>query len=175
MQAAQQSSQDQADFSHQFTKDIAWRNLPYHADYNPALFTKLERYRSDLNRYYFALLGALDTKQELKSRYLFVQFDKTLSRYLHDNRIQLYSYLEKIYENDDERKTVIEANKMAMNKCVGTITKTLIKYVSPTVIYDEKFRRELSAIWKILKKRHKQEKEQLYPLYPAMLTPNKTM
>jgi len=175
MHAAQQTPQNQADLSHLYTKDFTWRNLPYPADYNPALFAKLDLCRSGLNQYYFALLDTLDTKQELKSRYLFVKFDKTLSRYLHDNRVQLYSFLEKIYQNDDEKMLVIEDNKMAMNTCVDTITKTLIKYVSPTAIYDEKFRRELRAIWKILKKRHQQEKEQLYPLYPAMLTPHSTM
>jgi Fic family protein len=91
-------------------------------------------------------------------------------RYISKNRIALYGYLENLYQDDGEIIAIIETNKTVINTVTETITNTLAGYVSPNAEYNEEFRRDIGAIWTILKKHHKQEKEQLYPLYPAMHT-----
>ena len=156
MQSLQQSRQNQADSSRRDDNDPTWRNRPFHADYNSTLVAILEQCRSELDREYFALLNALQNNQSLKTRYLFFQFYKALLRYISKNRIALYGYLEKLYQDDAEKITVIETNKVVINAVADVITKTLARYVSPSAEYNEEFHRDLCTIWTILKKQHKQ-------------------
>ena len=153
----------------QDVKDIIGLKNFYHAVYNPTLFTQLQLYRTNLDKEYFALLEAFDNNQQLKLRNLFFQFNDTLSRYLNKNRVELYGYLGNLYKDDDEKMIAIEANRGAMNAAIDAITRTMVKYVSPSANYDKKFRRDLNSIWVILKWRYYKENKQLYQLYPKMV------
>ena len=161
------------DLTYQDVKDVGRFKDSSDAVYNPALFKQLDLYRFALDRRYFALLDALDSKPQLKIRKLLARFDATLSKYLNKNYIELYSYLEILYINDDENSVVIEANKEALNTDTYSITRILDKYSSPGSDYNEKFRRELHSIWTILKWRFYRERQLLYPLYKEVVYKNK--
>jgi len=162
------SNGNQTNLNHQDYQDIIGLRY-YHAVYNPALFKQLQLLRNTLDTEYFALLEAFNQREQLKLRNLFFQFSDTLSRYLNKNRIELYGYLERLYKDDDEKLIVIGTNRGAMDAAIDSITRTMVKYTSPSAIYDIKFRRELNSIWIILKWRYYQDNNQLYPFYPAML------
>ena len=168
MQKALRSSGNQAYLTREEASNILNRKDPNRVRYNPYLIGQLDKDRSKLDKDYFALLDCIDNNEQLKIRSRFFQFDDTLIKYLNKNRNELYAFLEQHYKNDDEKAEVIKTNCAALDEVRELVSNILINYISPSASYDDNFRRELHAIWTIIKGRYYRERMVLYPLYPAL-------